>query len=246
MPEFTPRLGIKKPAANENVSRASFNENWDIIDTNAETVAGAQSKADAIKDWAKGYGLGSTAKDLAAVDLNSLPAEIGFYTVSSTSLNTPVSGYSYWLIQMPDAGGSTYQLAFMNSLNNRMFMRRKAVSLSAWDSWKEIGTDQVDWVTLSLQNGAVATTGRVPRYTKVGKLVTVEGQINNIAAGTTIATLPEGYRPPSNRLFKVAHNSGNTNDGASIVVNTTGAIVVQATYNTSAEISLMGLTYYVD
>lgn len=35
MPELTPKLGIKKPLGNERVSRASFNENWDIIDQNA-------------------------------------------------------------------------------------------------------------------------------------------------------------------------------------------------------------------
>lgn len=32
MPELTPRLGIKKPLGNENVTRQSFNDNWDIID----------------------------------------------------------------------------------------------------------------------------------------------------------------------------------------------------------------------
>ncbi|GAW29773.1 hypothetical protein ULO1_23430, partial [Carboxydocella sp. ULO1] len=32
MPTLTPKLGIKKPLGNETVSRAAFNENWDIID----------------------------------------------------------------------------------------------------------------------------------------------------------------------------------------------------------------------
>lgn len=36
MPELTPKLGIKKPLGNETVSRAAFNENWDIIDANAQ------------------------------------------------------------------------------------------------------------------------------------------------------------------------------------------------------------------
>ncbi|CEP67897.1 Complement C1q protein [Moorella glycerini] len=35
MPELTPKLGIKKPLGNETVSRAAFNENWDIIDQKA-------------------------------------------------------------------------------------------------------------------------------------------------------------------------------------------------------------------
>ncbi|WP_028553158.1 pyocin knob domain-containing protein [Paenibacillus sp. UNC451MF] len=35
MPVVTPRLGIKKPLGNENVTREAFNENYDIIDANA-------------------------------------------------------------------------------------------------------------------------------------------------------------------------------------------------------------------
>lgn len=35
MPDLTPRLGIKKPLGNENVTRENFNENWDIIDLNS-------------------------------------------------------------------------------------------------------------------------------------------------------------------------------------------------------------------
>lgn len=38
MPDLTPRLGIKKPLGNENVTRASFNENWEIIDAKAATL----------------------------------------------------------------------------------------------------------------------------------------------------------------------------------------------------------------
>lgn len=39
MPTLTPRLGIKKPLGNETVSRAVFNENYDIIDAAAATKA---------------------------------------------------------------------------------------------------------------------------------------------------------------------------------------------------------------
>ncbi len=38
MPELTPKLGIKKPLGNETVSRAAFNENYDIIDANAQKI----------------------------------------------------------------------------------------------------------------------------------------------------------------------------------------------------------------
>lgn len=36
MPELTPKLGIKKPLGNETVSRAAFNENYDIIDAQVQ------------------------------------------------------------------------------------------------------------------------------------------------------------------------------------------------------------------
>ena len=38
MPELTPRLGIKKPLGTDNVTRQSFNENWDIIDSKVASL----------------------------------------------------------------------------------------------------------------------------------------------------------------------------------------------------------------
>lgn len=35
MPDVTPNLGLKKPLGNETVSRATYNENLDILDQNA-------------------------------------------------------------------------------------------------------------------------------------------------------------------------------------------------------------------
>lgn len=53
MPELTPKLGIKKPLGNETVSRAAFNENWDIIDAGVVADKGGvpsiQAGADASK-----------------------------------------------------------------------------------------------------------------------------------------------------------------------------------------------------
>ncbi|MGM0973422.1 MAG: hypothetical protein ACQEW2_10780 [Bacillota bacterium] len=47
MPDLTPRLGIKKPLGNENVTRENFNENWDIIDLNsAKKIDLARHQAD--------------------------------------------------------------------------------------------------------------------------------------------------------------------------------------------------------
>jgi hypothetical protein len=50
MPQLTPKLGIKKPLGNETVSRAAFNENWDIIDENAASQADFDTHKNATTD----------------------------------------------------------------------------------------------------------------------------------------------------------------------------------------------------
>jgi hypothetical protein len=102
------------------------------------------------------------------------------------------------------------------------------------------------WINLVLQNGAAVSLGRTPRYTKIGKEVIIEGELANIAAGTTIATLPAGLRPPSPRGFKVAHNSSVSNDGVTIYVDITGAVVINAVANATNGISLNGVRFFVD
>lgn len=55
MPNLTPKMGIKKPLGNETVNRATFNENWDIIDENAVSQADFDAHTDApILDHADG------------------------------------------------------------------------------------------------------------------------------------------------------------------------------------------------
>mgnify|MGYP000910966940 FL=1 len=43
MPDITPNLGIKKPLGSEYVKRLSYNENLDLIDSNAATKAGFEA-----------------------------------------------------------------------------------------------------------------------------------------------------------------------------------------------------------
>ncbi|CAH0121058.1 hypothetical protein PAE9249_03584 [Paenibacillus sp. CECT 9249] len=43
MPDLTPRLGLKKPLGNENVTLASFNENYDILDAGVATKSDLDS-----------------------------------------------------------------------------------------------------------------------------------------------------------------------------------------------------------
>lgn len=43
MPDLTPNLGLKKPLANETVSRASYNENLNLMDQNAARAGDVSS-----------------------------------------------------------------------------------------------------------------------------------------------------------------------------------------------------------
>ena len=103
MPQLTPKLGIKKPLGNETVSRAAFNENWDIIDQNAAS----QDDFDTHK----------TASVLDHPDGSVTDAKIGNRTISDTAAptgdtGTPTNLWS-WLAYMIKAitGKSSWRTA---------------------------------------------------------------------------------------------------------------------------------------
>lgn len=115
-----------------------------------------------------------------------------------------------------------------------------------WTGWNKILTDKnPTWTNLTLTGGTTPFQTRTPRYAKISNEVIIEGEITAIpSAGITMATLPVGYRPPQLRIFKVAHNSSITNDGATIYVQTDGTIFIQAIANTTTSISLMGIRFF--
>ncbi|WP_018305345.1 hypothetical protein [Desulfitobacterium hafniense] len=55
MPEQSARLGIPLPLGNENVSRQAIREMLQAVDDHAETIAGAQAKANAAETSAKAH-----------------------------------------------------------------------------------------------------------------------------------------------------------------------------------------------
>jgi hypothetical protein len=370
MPDLTPRLGIKKPLATENVTRASFNENWDIIDSVVETpagaqakvnthenkkdnphgvtteqvnhlaengkynsdllttypkgvsifrtttagrgfpgqwgtvttfrgadygyqyfaqagivntlhfrvydlanntwnnwvvtetTAGAQAKADKAKtdaetaaiNWAKGFGLGDIAKVVTGTDLNALDAT-GFYK-GNTLTNAPDSG-NFFIINLKDSATYKTQIAVKYAVTGVLYYVRHNNN-GTWTAWDQLETTtgaqaKVDnaltpsWVTLVLQNGVTGMTGRTPRYTKIGYEVIIEGELNSgIAVGTTIATLPSGYRPITTKFFKVALNTTTSNDGATIYIDSNGNVVLFATPSTGYTTSLIGLRFFLN
>ncbi|WP_019851526.1 hypothetical protein [Desulfitobacterium sp. PCE1] len=75
MPEQSARLGIPLPLGNENVSRQAIREMLQAVDDHAETIAGAQAKADAAEAAAKGYA-DSAAGSVAGAVNNALVAHM--------------------------------------------------------------------------------------------------------------------------------------------------------------------------
>jgi hypothetical protein len=179
--------------------------------------------------------------------LNAGEGVHSFYA-DGISKNLPVSGrYIRGIAHVTDSTNAwIYAIDSQNNFHTNQYS-------GTWSGWKSyLSGDAPTWNTLTLQNGAIGMTGRIPRYTIEGKRVTIEGEILNVASGTVIATLPAStsstpnYRPPSTRSFKTSLNYSNTNDGATIYVHVDGTIVLQVAANTTNTISLMGISYYVD
>ena len=93
MPEQSARLGIPLPLGNENVSRQAIREMLQAVDDHAETIAGAQAKADAAEAAAKAYA-DSAAGSAAGAVASALAAHKADFTqqipyaVTAGSANT--------------------------------------------------------------------------------------------------------------------------------------------------------------
>ena len=122
MPDITPNLGIKKPLGNENVSRASFNDNWDIIDANAAPVNKAQM-AKLTKD--DGYVFVPVA-----TDLNNLTTS-GFYYGNNLA-NAPEGSVYHRITVMMSSSTSGMQEATTNGGNRYI----RNMTSGVWAGWK--------------------------------------------------------------------------------------------------------------
>ena len=183
MPDITPNLGIKKPLGNENVSRASFNENWDILDENAAP----KNKAQMVKlTGDDGY-----APVPVATDLNNLLTS-GFYYGNNLG-NAPEGSVYHRIVVMMSSATSGIQEATTNGGNRYI----RNITSGTWSRWVlQLNDNTPTWTLLTLQNGAqVYTTGSDPQFCKIGKVVYIQGAVKNITAPITIATLPAGFRP---------------------------------------------------
>lgn len=107
------------------------------------------------------------------------------------------------------------------------------------------GSDDTGWIALPLLAGWVAYGGGTgsPRYRRKDGRVQVVGLIKNgtATAGTTLATLPAGFRPSSTEIYAV-HN-GTAARG--VQVDTSGNIQCGVGI-TNPELGLASITFWVD
>lgn len=107
---------------------------WSAWET-SETTTGAQAKATAIQDWAKGVGLGGIAKNVNNFD--NLGLETGFYMSVEGSTNVPLAEFGTVLHIVRN--GSSITQTFTGSVTGRVFVRAKSSNLG-WTAWKELAT----------------------------------------------------------------------------------------------------------
>lgn len=233
MPDLTPNLGIKKPLGNENVSRASFNENWDILDAGVAPRSTAQ--------LVKLTGDDGYVTVPVATDLNNLITS-GFYYGNNLA-NAPEGTVYHRIAVMMSSASSGMQEATTTGGNRYI----RNMTGGVWSRWVlQLNDNAPTWINLTLTGGTTAFQSRTPRYTKIGNEVIIEGEITAIpSAGIVMATLPIGFRPPLLRVFKCAHNFSTSNDGATIYIQTDGTIFIQAIANTTTSISLMGMSFFI-
>ena len=132
------------------------------------------------------------------------------------------------------AGLLNLGLAAVSGVITTIRSRLATLEGGAWESL----TLSASWVNYGSGYGSA-------RYRKIGNRVQVAGLIKSgtTTVGTTIATLPVGFRPSSQEIY-TAHNG--TSGARALQVGTNGTIVIAGLAVSNAELSLANITFLVD
>ncbi|MGM9988888.1 MAG: phosphodiester glycosidase family protein [Bacillaceae bacterium] len=168
-----------------------------------------------------------------APDLN-LITTTGMYWATSTTKNNPGGAVSWSVMHFQPDSGTFLQVAFPFS-EIREYPKMRRMVGGKIEDWTTLGTNI--WLTLPLQNGAQINNGRSPKYTKIGNIVYMIGEIQNKLGD--IATLPAGYRPKNYPLtFITALAASNPELTSKISIDVNGVVTVLGNSNTSSGITL--------
>lgn len=188
-------------------------------------------------------------------DLNTLA--VGVYlipnsTVCASLQNKPTSSNATGIIRVFDGGDSSQKTMHYIPCANVPTYYQRAYYLGEWTEWNTVDLVDTGWLDLTLVSTVVAYgTTQKPQYRRIGKQVFVRGVYlgagTGITVGTTIATLPEGFRP-SQRIMKYAPCYGMGVDR--LEIETDGTIAIAQTTVTTANInhfhSFSDLSFVID
>ena len=165
-----------------------------------------------------------------SADLNSYTNEGNYFFGSSSPTNAPESNSYGWLIVLPNARKTIVKQIWLRSASiNGMNEYKTFIRLytsSTWSNWKQVqmGGDS-GWLNLPLASGITqyASSDQYKcQYRRIGDVVYVIGCVKGISANnTTIATLPEGYRPVNTYRYV---NGRNPNGNSILTLTPSGAL----------------------
>jgi hypothetical protein len=104
------------------------------------------------------------------------------------------------------------------------------------------------WTTPTLAVGSDFGSGASPiRYRKIGSEVILRGLLGGLggglSSGTTVLTVPSGFRPTAGYVSFVVVASTGT---ARVDVQTSGAVVCQTTLAAGGFLGLNGVRFFID
>jgi hypothetical protein len=193
-------------------------------------------KGDKGDSGSDGQGVTSITQKSASTLSSSYPTGIStFQTSSGVSLGYPIDYLVVMTIKEADYRVTQWVMEADNNLNGTQIWVRKG-HINGWSPFQEVAK-QNTVNDLSLESGVSVFSGRTPKYTKQGNVVTIQGAIE--PASGTVATLPVGFRPTDHQVFITALNTGSSPPPtASIFVTSSGSVQVLAVSDSSKGIGL--------
>ena len=153
----------------------------------------------------------------------------GLYAAEGQKYTVNAAGTQITLTNSISAGNTVYFVVF-KSVVSADFESAVSIMQRIDDKLDDFMSDS-GWITLTLENGAVAVTNQTPAVRCVGNRVYLRGSFKGVTAtGTTVFTLPFSFRPAKAHTFTTAALSGSTaNDYVTITVYpSNGAVKISA------------------
>ncbi|WP_129692311.1 hypothetical protein [Gottfriedia acidiceleris] len=249
----TPAVSPATPALTQNSSRWEISLAQIYVGTSVTSIS-AMSVTDErffvknsnyIIDSSGGIKINasSLSDDILAILLSYGKGIHTFYNISGAT-NNPAFFAS--IRGMAHLTSSNSGWVFAIDTNNNMYTNY--CDLGTWKGWAKLTNDKTaSWANLTIQNTTV-NNGRTPRYSKVGNLVSIIGEISMVADNTVIATLPALYRPATHALnFLVPVASSVAMQTALISVGIDGKmILITKTSGATSGIVLNGISFFID